>query len=193
MFFADSSPTPGHTCASQTRLCFRLEGRCWKTTTHHPAVREDLSGDVLSTGIDVSTVWKGEYFPVLTLHSSWPLPPRSEGCASLLSSPSNLCCWSLYLWLGEFTVDSRAVLSLLGCGFGQGPQAVRGRGGSPNLIPRRRLEPRGHEVGFLGDRAHSRPRSPHPQPPPPHLLPHLPRPHLWTKDELWCACYYRCN
>lgn len=70
-----SSPTPGHTCASQARLCFRLEGRCREATTHPPPSGQRGSfrcRAVDRSGIDVSTVWKGEYFPVLTLHSSWP-------------------------------------------------------------------------------------------------------------------------
>lgn len=126
--------------------------------THHPAVREDLPGVALS--IDPALMFPPCGKASISLSSPYtPVGP--------LSSPSHLCCWSAYLWLGEFTVDSRAVLSRLCCGFGQGPQAVRGWGGSPNLIPRRRLEPIGQEVNFPGDLAHSRPRSPPaPQPPP---------------------------
>lgn len=128
--------------------CFRPEGRCRKSTAHHPAVGEDPQVTHCRAGTDVSTMWKGISWPRPTLQLAPPPRPRLRKMkdASVSRAPANPLLLAAHLWPAAFPagVPGRPLAAVL---------RVRTRSmmklsGSPNLIPGRRLGPLGSRSGL---------------------------------------------
>lgn len=152
-----SSPTPGHATSLPPKPGW-VSGP--KENAGKPPPGTQQSGTTFQvmhcrSGIDVSTMWKGECFPGLTPHSSWPLCPRSQGRSVFRAAPEPLLLVPR-LWPGVFAVATPGLSSRC-CAADLDKvhrEAVRGRGGSPNQEDD--VSHLGHEMGFPGDLAPSR-------------------------------------
>lgn len=169
----DPGPPPP---PARATLC--PEGRCWKAPPAGPQ-----SGSASQVPCQSAPRFPpcggASLFPTLQLARPreagdlWPLRAALTHLPSGLWPGRSLCAAARPIW----TTSER--------------MSVLGEGLRSHLTPRRRHEPQGSQGGFPGDLARSWPHSPNPS----HhsLLILTPYPHLWTRDELGCACYYRCN